>query len=211
MKILLNKKIGTEKQLLFIVVVFILGISIGVTLTIKAFTLDWIDIKNVFSTFIGALFAFILSFLSFHANEEYKDGKLKKRLTNCVKKELAYNRQLLSSLIISIEQFEEGIKNKKNVTTTFNYSYYQRLFITEYFRAGYMWDKLDNNNIHSIEQVLTLMNPNVGTALYNHLLKWNKSKFNFNKNNVLADLSTAKITLKTIISYIDILVPIFEK
>jgi len=89
-------------------------------------------------------------------------------LFKCVSHELSYNKMLIHTLISNIELFENGIKEDEKVFTTFNYVYYQRFFINEYFKSGYMWDKLNKDNIHTIEQVLTLMNPDFGTILYGH-------------------------------------------
>lgn len=196
----MNKKIGGPIQLLVVISIFLFGMFLGIVLATR--DIKWIDIQSVFSTFIGAFFAFLLGLSAFHLNEKHKEAKYEARLSKCVSHELEYNTRLISTLLGNIKLFENGIKEDKDVTTTFNYSYYLRFFISEYFKSGYIWDKLDKDNIHSIEQVLTLMNPDIGTALYGCLQKWNKREKDFNKDDVLKALSTAKGTLLSVDSYI---------
>ena len=205
----MNKKIGGPIQLLAVISAFLLGIFLGIVLMTR--DIKWIDIQSVFSTFIGALFAFLLGLLAFYLNEKHKEDKHEARLSKCVSHELEYNRRLIRTLLHNINLFENGIKEDKNVTTTFNYSYYLRFFISEYFKSGYMWDKLDKDNIHTIEQVLTFMNPDTGTLLYASLQKWNKREKNFNKDEVLKVLSTAKGTLLSVDSYIANIINKIEK
>lgn len=68
--------------------------------------------------------------------------------------------------------------NDKNVYYHFNYISYQRLFINTYFQQGYLYEKLDPDDINLIDTILSRMSLAGQTYINISIQMWKEDKYN---------------------------------
>jgi phosphate/sulfate permease len=112
--------------------------------------------QNVLSTFIGAILGFIFSIFLFYLTQKWSNRTEKKSLEKNLIKELEFNEHYLSKILQDIKKTIEQITvNDKQVYYYFNYMSYQRTFIQTYFQKGYLYEKLEPEDINLIDTILT--------------------------------------------------------
>ena len=129
--------------------------------------------QSVFSMFIGALLGFIFSLFLFYLKEKWSRNAEKKSLENNLIKEFEFNGNYLRKILGDMNKTIEKITvNDKNVFYYFNYMSYQRIFIQAYFQKGYLYEKLDPDDINLIDAILSRMTLRGQDYINNSIQMW---------------------------------------
>lgn len=114
--------------------------------------------QNVFSTFIGALLGFILSIFLFYLTRRWSKNAQKKSLEKNLIKEFEFNEHYLQKILKDLNKAIEKITvNDKGVFYYIKYISYQRLFTQDYFRQGFLYEKLNPDDINLLDTILSRM------------------------------------------------------
>jgi hypothetical protein len=166
-------------------------------------------LQQITATFIGALSAFIFSILLFYLTEKWKNSSNKKDLCQNIQKELDYNISFLEKYKDEFEKLLRKITaNDKNPYIYFRFSKLQRLFITEGFNKGLLYNSLDIEDLTKFDDLLNHASLGIDQWAINELDSYkNDSKtqaqslasFEFEKDNIekyIIFLKDLKIKLK---------------
>jgi len=99
--------------------------------------------QNLLSTFIGALLGFIFSICLFYFTNKWAKKAIEK---------------------ITV--------NDKDVFYYFNYIGYQRLFIQTYFQQGFLYEKLNPEDINLLDTILNHMGQGIEFYINNSMQRW---------------------------------------
>lgn len=120
---------------------------------------------NMFSTFIGALLGFVLSIALFYLTSRWSKKSREEELEKSLIKELEYNGYYLEERLKELKKSIERVSaDDKTAFPFFDYTGYQRVFLQEYFKQGFLWKKLDLKSISRLDTILNHMN--IGISMY---------------------------------------------
>ena len=129
--------------------------------------------QNVISTFIGVTLGFIFSIILFYFQQRWIKKTQKKSLEKNLVKEFEFNKHYLRKILKDIKKTIEKITvNDKNVFYYFKYIGYQRLFTQIYFQQGYLYEKLEPNDINLIDTILSRMTLGGQDYINNSIQMW---------------------------------------
>jgi len=129
--------------------------------------------QNVLSTFIGVILGFIFSIFLFYLTQRWTKKTQKKSLEKNLVKEFEFNEHYLRKILEDIKKTIEKITvNDKNVFYFFNYISYQRLFAQAYFQQGYLYEKLEPDDINLIDTILSRMSLGGQAYINNSIQQW---------------------------------------
>src|SRR3989338_9138279 len=129
--------------------------------------------QNLFSTLIGALLGFIFSICLFYFQNKWSKKAEKESLEKNLVKEFEFNEHYLQKVLDEIKKVIEKITvDDRAVYYFFNYLRYQRLLIQTYFQQGYLYEKLDPEDISVLDTVLTHMGQVNEYYLNNSIQRW---------------------------------------
>ena len=135
--------------------------------------------QNVFSTFIGALLGFIFSIFLFYLTSRWSKNAQKKSTEKNLIKEFEFNEHYLQKVLADIKKAIEKITvNDKNVFYYFNYKSYQRLFVQSYFQQGFLYEKLDPDDINLLDTILSRMTQGGEYYINNSIQRWKEDHLN---------------------------------
>jgi len=135
--------------------------------------------QNVLSTFIGALFGFVFSIFLFYLTQRLSKNAQKKSLEKNLVKEFEFNEHYLRKILDDLKKTIEKITvNDKNVFYFFNYISYQRLFTQTYFQQGYLYDKLEPDDINLIDTILNRISLGGQAYINNSIQQWKDGYLN---------------------------------
>lgn len=135
--------------------------------------------QNVFSTFIGAILGFIFSICLFSLTSKWTKKDQKKSLEKNLIREFEFNEHYLQKILEDLKKTIEKITvNDKNVFYYFNYISYQRLFAQTYFQQGFLYDKLDPDDINLLDTILTRMSQGGEQYINNSIRMWKEDNLN---------------------------------
>lgn len=135
--------------------------------------------QNVLSTFIGVILGFIFSIVLFYLTQRWTKSTKKKSLEKNLVKEFEFNDRYLKKILDDLKKAIEKITvNDKNVFYYFNYVNYQRLFINSYFQEGYLYEKLEPDDINLIDTILSRMSLGGQYYVNNSIQMWKNGGIN---------------------------------
>jgi len=157
--------------------------------------------QNIFSTFIGVLAGFLFSIALFYFTTTQRRYKSARTLAKNLNKEFEYNINFLKNIISDLNKSIEKIASDDDeLHMFFDYKYYQRLFLQAYFQQGYLYDKLDPEDIILLDTILSHMAPLAGNWINEHIQMWEKKQIT--KQRVTQVLSFERDTLEGFIKNI---------
>ena len=129
--------------------------------------------QNMFSTFIGALLGFVFSIFLFYLTNRWTKKREKESLEKNLVKEFEFNEHYLQKVLESLKKaIEKMTVNDKEVFYYFNYIGYQRLFIQTYFQQGFLYEKLDPEDINLLDTILNHMGTGIESYINNSMQRW---------------------------------------
>jgi hypothetical protein len=132
---------------------------------------------TLLSTFFGAFLAFIFSIILFYITTKFGASNQKSKLERNLLNELEYNEHYLKRVLGDLQKYIEKITvDDKQLYCVFNFSQYQRLFISQYFQQGLLYEKLSPDDINQIELILSHFTQNGESWLYGHVERWKKGE-----------------------------------
>ena len=140
--------------------------------------------QSVFSVFIGTVFGFIFSIVLFYITNIWRSKKAKEALEKSLIKEFEYNISFFRQLIEKLNKSIEKISSDDTELHFFlNYVYYQRLFLQSYFQQGYLYDKLDPDDIILLDNILNHISVYGGDYINNNIQLWEEGQITKQKAN----------------------------
>ena len=122
-------------------------------------------LQQIFASFIGTFFGFILAIVLFLITDTVKARSAKKILRKHLKRELEYDITLIQKFIDDIDKILHKITtDDSSVSTYLKYNYLQRSFIQRAFETGIMYDELNNDDISQLNALI--MHCNFGSEQY---------------------------------------------
>lgn len=129
--------------------------------------------QNVFSTFIGALLGFVFSIFLFYLTRRWSKKAQKKSLEKNLIKEFEFNAHYLQKILEDLKKAIEKITvNDKDVFYYFSYISYQRLFTQTYFQQGFLYERLDPDDINLLDTILSRMTRGGEYHINNSIQRW---------------------------------------
>lgn len=121
--------------------------------------------EQVLASFMGTAFGFIFAILLFLITNKIKSNVDRKTLRKRLKREFEYDISLLQEWIDEIEKILRKITaNDPQVFSFLRYTFFQRSFTQEAFRAGMVYDSLDNEHVSNLNNIL--LHCDIGTEQY---------------------------------------------
>ena len=135
--------------------------------------------QNIFSTFIGVFSGFIFSIFLFYLTNRWSKKTQKKSLEKNLVKEFEFNEHYLQKILENLKKgIEKVTVNDKNVFYYFNYVSYQRLFTQSYFQQGFLYEKLDPDDINLLDTILSRMTYGGECYINNSIQNWKEDILN---------------------------------
>ena len=158
--------------------------------------------QNVSSTFIGALFGFVFSLFLFYLTTKWARSSHKKSLEKNLVQELQFNIDFLKKVLGDLGKVIERITvDERNVFYFFEYARYQSFFLLAYFQQGYLYEKLDSDDINSISTILNKMNLSGQNYINSIIQMWKDS--NMDQKQALATLGFERDSVEGFIKNLD--------
>ena len=158
--------------------------------------------QNIISTFIGAFLGFIFSICLFYLTNKWSKKSQRKSLEKNLIKEFEFNEHYLQKILEDLKKAIEKITvNDKNVFYYFNYVSFQRLFTQTYFQQGFLYGKLDPDDINLLDTILSRMTQGGEYYINNSIQKWKEA--NLNQQQILSILSFERDSIEKFIKDID--------
>lgn len=159
---------------------------------------------NLVSTFIGAFSGFVFSIVLFFLTNNIGRKSAKESLENNLIKEFEFNEHYLENISSDLYKAIEKINaDSKNVFIYFNYINFQRLFITQYFQQGYLYEKLTPDDIVLLDKILTHMNLYGQQYVNDSMDKWKKDQLM--KKEIVDIISYERDSIEGFIKDLDII------
>ena len=129
--------------------------------------------QNLFSTFTGAIFGFAFSVAVYYIKIRWSAKTKRSNLENSLLKELEYDENFLKKIKDNIGKVIERVTvNDKAVYNYFVYLSYFRYFTQAYFNEGYLFDKLDIDDIEAINEILMHMSEPSQQYINDYIKQW---------------------------------------
>ena len=158
--------------------------------------------QNIISTFIGAFLGFVFSICLFYLTNKWSKKTQRKSLEKNLIKEFEFNEHYLQKILEDLKKAIEKITvNDKNVFYYFNYVSFQRLFTQTYFQQGFLYGKLDPDDINLLDTILSRMTQGGEYYINNSIQKWKEA--NLNQQQILSILSFERDSIEKFIKDIN--------
>lgn len=134
--------------------------------------------EHLVSTFLGSVFGFLFSIVLFYLNNKLAKDRERKTLEKNLAKELDFNIIFLERLLEDVKKVIEKVMVEDRDTKTFyfRYSNFQRLFLSAYFREGYMYEKFSSADINILDIILTHQSLTGENYINNAVQRWQNSE-----------------------------------
>ena len=120
----------------------------------------------------------------FYITNIWRGKKAKEALEKSLIKEFEYNISFFRQLIEKLNKSIEKISSDDTELHFFlNYVYYQRLFLQSYFQQGYLYDKLDPDDIILLDNILNHISVYGGDYINNNIQLWEEGQITKQKAN----------------------------
>ena len=120
----------------------------------------------------ASCFCFLFSSLLYNGNR-WSEKTKKVNLEKSLIKELEYDENFLNKIRTDINKIVEKVTvDDKEIYYTFVYITYFRSFTQSYFNEGYMFDKLEIDDLESINDILMHMSEGMQQYMNNSIQQW---------------------------------------
>lgn len=121
--------------------------------------------EQLWASLVGSFFGFVFAISLFFITNWIQLWLRNKSLQKHLQRELSYNISWLQELADDIDKIlRQIIADDHGIYHYLRYSYFQRYFIQESFRNGILYDKLNNEDISYLNQML--LHCDVGVEQY---------------------------------------------
>lgn len=144
--------------------------------------------ENLWSTFLGALMAFILGVVAFYITESIRTNKAKKAVTKAFISELDFNVRLVNLQIKNLTEIVESIaKNERPLLKGISFKNFQRLHLDQYYTQGLAFETLEAGDILALSNILQYVTGDTPDSINSLLHDYNSGNAIDNLAQILTD------------------------
>ncbi len=130
--------------------------------------------ENLWSTFIGAILAFILGVAAFYFTEKIRNHSSKARLTKALKNEIEYNYLLISQQAdLLTKVIEQMASSQRPINIYFGLRNFQRSILDQYYYQGHAYDIFKPDDILALSKICDYVSSPVPDYVNNLIKGWN--------------------------------------
>lgn len=130
--------------------------------------------EQVLATFFGATFGFLFSLVLFYVREWRKNKAIKNSVLEAFRRETQYNRKLFERWEKALQRVQAKVAaDDRTIVEYIGYTEFLRSFLDAAFREGILFERVDNDFLQDISQMLTLVSLIQEQLINQKIIQWN--------------------------------------